>query len=154
MKCKIQDIRQEKIFIDDLYFQYIPDEFFREVYLGPEEEMMSLANSPHYRFLSLYQEIGKDIWQCYEETDYVKLMKFWGRSDKYNRNKVRKFIKTYNDIKKNGLKKKINVLESPMYRQFFSKGYEIYHGHHRASICKALEKRSLVCTVSRLKNRQ
>ena len=148
--AKIKDIKKKYIEIDRLHFQYIPDEFLKEVYPGPEEEMMNLVNSPHYRFLKLYEKIGTEIWKFYEETDYVKLMKFWGRDDKYNRDKVTKFIKTYKSIRKQGLQKRIILLDKPMYKQFFKEGYEIYHGHHRAVICKFLGIKKVPCTISKL----
>ncbi len=148
MQKKIKDIKRKIIDIDKLYFQYIPNEFLKDVYPGGEEDMLSLINSPHYRFLELYNEIGKKIWNNYKETDYIKLMKFWGRDDKYNRQKVAKFIKTYNSIRKRGLQKRIVVLNKPMYKKFFLDGYEIYHGHHRASICKFLEYKKVPCVIS------
>ena len=150
MSKKIKNIKKKIIDIDNLYFQYIPEKFFKEIYPGDEKGMLRLENCPHYKFLLLYREIGKDIWNCYKDTDYIKLQILWGRDDKYTRKKASMFIKTYKDIKKHGLKKRIVVLDKPMHRQFFINGYEIYHGHHRAAICKVLGFNKVKCMVSKL----
>ena len=150
MPKKIKDITTKVIDVDKLYFQYIPEKFFKEIYPGDEKDMFSLINSPHYKFLLLYNKIGKDIWECYRDTAYVKLQELWGRDDKTNRKKVVKFIKTYKSVKKYGLKKRIIVLNKPMHKQFFVDGYEIYHGHHRAAICKVLGFSKIKCIVSEL----
>ena len=150
MSKKIKDIKIKNIDIDRIYFQYIPEKFFKEIYSGDPGEMLSLGNSPHYKLLVLYDKIGKDIWKCYKDTDYVKLQRLWGRSNKYCRKKISKFIKTYKSIRKYGLKKHIVVLDKPMYKQFFIDGYEIYHGHHRAVIYKILGFKKIRCMISRL----
>jgi hypothetical protein len=150
MPKKIKDITTKVIDVDKLYFQYIPEKFFKEIYPGDEKQMLSLENCPHYKFLLLYRKIGKAIWKCYRDTDYVKLQRLWGRDDKYSRKKAVTFIKTYKDIKKNGLKKRIVVLDKPMHKQFFVDGYEIYHGHHRAAICKVLGFGKIKCIISKL----
>jgi len=144
---KVKVIKDVKLHLDNLYFQYLPDKFFKDVYPGDEKTMMSVINSPHYKFLEIYREIGNKIWDCYKDTDYIRLMKFWGRNDKYNRSKVRNLIKIYNSIKSKGLKSRIVVSIRPMYKKFFDEGYEIYHGHHRAAVCCILGHNKVKCRI-------
>jgi len=146
---KPHKIRNAKIPVDELYFQYVPSTFRREFFPGPEESMLRLDNSPHYEFCMLYREIGDQIWKQYKETDYIKLMIAWGRDDKHNRWKVRRFLDTFSSIQKNGIRNRIIVLEKPMYKKFFKRGYEIFHGHHRASSLAALGHSFIPCTISK-----
>ena len=148
---KIKKIKAINIDTNDLYFQYIPEKFFRELYTGKTEDMLSLINTPHYRFLILYEKVGDGIWDQYKDTDYVKLMMRWGRNDKFNKKKVSKFIETYKSIKKKGFQGRISVLNKPINKKNFEHGYEIYHGHHRASICKCLGYRNMPCMIYKLK---
>lgn len=136
-----------KVAIVDLHFQYIPEKFFKDLYPGSESDMLKLHNTPHYRFLKLYEELGKDIWDCYEETDYFKLMKRWGRDDKFSRKKIKRLIGNYRSILKDGLQSNITVLNEPLYKKHFNKGYEIWNGHHRAVICCVLGYKNLNCFV-------
>jgi len=151
---KARVIKEMKLSLDDLYIQYVPGRFFREVFPGDEKTMLSIVSSPHYRFLQLYIEVGEGIWEHYDDTDYIHLMEFWGRKDKYNRKKVTNFVKTYNSIKANGLKNPIVVSQTPIYKKFFDDGYEIYHGHHRAAICKILGYKKVECRIVKVKKRK
>lgn len=134
----------------DLYFQYEPESFLREFYPGDEATMLRIENTPHYKFLKLYQEIGKDIWNVYNDTDYIKMMIKWGRDDKHNKWKVARFLDTYNDIKKNGLRDTVSVLKDPMHRKSYVNGYEIFHGHHRSAVCCALNYKEISCTICKV----
>jgi len=140
-------LKIKKIRIDKLYFQYKPDNFVRDLFPGKEEDMLRVDNSPHFKFAKLYQKIGKNILQEYKYTDYIKLMIAWGRDDKHNLWKVKRFVKTYDSIKSKGFKRHITVVKEPIHKKFFKKGYEISHGHHRAAICSSLGLTRISCQI-------
>jgi len=141
---KKQKIQEQ---IDNLYFQYVPNEFIREFYYGPEDEMLKIKNSPHYRFLLTYQEIGDQILkpENFNQTHYIQLMIAWGRDLKHNTWKTKRFVNTYENIKSKGLNSPITIVRKPLYQKLFKKGYEIYHGHHRAACCLALNYDKITC---------
>jgi len=73
LTTKIKTFKTERIAIDKLFFQYEPDSFLREFFLGPEDVMLRVDHSPHFRFAELYGKIGKDILNQYQDTDYIKI---------------------------------------------------------------------------------
>lgn len=140
----INTIRTEDISFDELHFQYFPSRFIREVY-GDDGNMMLVKNSPHCDFLKQYEKIGEEVYK--NNTNYYKMQKGWGRDEKYILKKMKKLVGLYNDIKKDGLKVKIRALEAPLYSKVFDSGYEIYDGHHRASVCCILGYKTIACEV-------
>lgn len=147
MTIRIRTLKVEKIPVSELFFQYEPDSFLREFFPGTDEEMLRVDHSPHFRFAELYGRIGKKILKQYNDTDYIKLMIAWGRNDKHNLWKVKRFMNTYDSIKSKGLKGPISVLDKPLHKKFFKKGYEIFHGHHRAAICLSLGMNVIPCQI-------
>lgn len=150
MRKKPRKIRNLAIPSNQIYFQYEPGTFLKEFFRGDESQMLRVDNSPHFEFVKLYKDIGKDIWDCYKETRYIRLMIAWGRDDKHNRWKADRFISTYESILKKGLFSRVVVLNEPMYKKFFVNGYEIFHGHHRSAICAVLSIDPIPCTVSKI----
>lgn len=75
------------------------------------------------------------------------MMKYWGRGEKHNIWKVKRFLNNYNSIKKNGIKNPISVLRRPMHNKALHEGFEIYHGHHRATICFILGYKKIPCVM-------
>lgn len=133
--------------VNSLYFQYVPNEFIKDFYPGDEKNMLSVCNSPHYRFLVLYQKIGSEICnpKIFNETDYIRMMIRWNRDGNHNKWKVNRFIETYESIKQKGLLSSLVITKTPLHYKFFEQGYEICHGHHRSACCLALNIYSISC---------
>lgn len=140
-------VKKMTVPISDLRFQYISLIYNREFWHG--DGSLSVANSPHVRFLRSYQENPNlDIWH----TDYVKLMLYWNSIGFHNRDrpfiesKVHRLTTLFKSVQKNGFDKtsRINILEEPFWKTRYRKevpnfsGYEIWHGHHRAACCYVL----------------
>ena len=142
---KVTVLKALDISPDDLHFQYFPGRFIREVY-GNDGNMMLVKNSPHYSFLEKYVEIG-DAIRSMKDTNYYKMQHMWGRGDKYITKKINKIIRLYEQIKKNGLKRKVQIVEEPLYERVFDEGYEIYDGHHRAAVCALLRYDVISCEM-------
>lgn len=147
MGCKVKFLRNKTISIDKLFFQYTPGRIPEDLFCGTREEMMNVKNTPHFRFVKLYLEIGNKILEKYKETDYCKLMIYWNRTDKHNKWKIKRFIKTINYIKQTKKVNTISVLDKPMHQKMFNDGYEIYHGHHRVAVWAALNHQNIKCKV-------
>ncbi len=155
MRKKPKKIQNRDIPSSKIYFQYEPKTFLKEFFPGDESEMLRVSNSPHYEFAKLYMDIGRQILTCYNDTRYVRLMIAWGRDDKHNKWKVGRFLETFDSIKKKGLSSRVIVLSKPLYKQTFGDPrfagrYEIFHGHHRAAICAALNIEPIPCTLSKI----
>lgn len=149
-KYRLKPIKQLSISISKLHFQYVPKEFHKEFYKGSTKDMMKVENSPHYSFIKLYSEIGGKIFKEYNNTDYIKMMKKWGRDDKHNVWKMKRFIDTYTSIKRQGFYGQLSVLEEPLYEKLFEDGFEIYHGHHRSAICLLIGMMDVPCKIFRV----
>jgi hypothetical protein len=144
----VNNIRNDRIAVDELHFQYFPGRFIRDLY-GSDGNMMLVKNSPHYSFLQKYDEIGDDVLKFH--TDYYKMHNAWGRDDRFIHAKTSKFINLYKLIKKDKFNKRIMVVENPLYERVFDSGYEIYDGHHRASIYAFLGQKEIDCQVVNVK---
>lgn len=148
-KRTVSTIRNQDIRYDELHFQYFPSRFIREVYGGNEEDKLLICNSPHYSFLKGYQEIGKKVLD--NKTNYHIMQSRWGRSDKWIHGKAGRFITMYEHIKNNGPISRVSVVEEPLYERVFDSGYEIYDGHHRATIYVVLGYEIIKCRVVAVK---
>lgn len=147
-------IENKSIDLSELKIQYVPHIFNQEL-LASKNDPLSIIHSPHVQCLFAYLR-GEDLW----DTDYVKLLQYWNqigygsRKSKYIHNKVRSLIGLYNSIKK-GYNKKclIEILTCPFFETRygceypFPRGYEIWHGHHRAACCVVLGISSVKCRV-------
>ncbi len=150
-------VGKTRIKTEKVHFQYLAPVFNEKFW---PNSSMSLSNSPHVRFLKKYQKAGMNIDKLWN-TDYVKLMEYWNsigfhkRDKKFIINKMRRFIRLYESIKKRKFKDKhrIQVLKKPFWitryggEERFLKGYELWHGHHRASCCYALGVNRIPCVI-------
>lgn len=127
--------------IDEIKAQYNPErfKFWKFLHKGPEKDILNMIYSPHCRFLNNNNNI--------ETTPYYKLQKLYGRSDKWIRNKIDKFIKLFENIKTEGYKKNIIILQQPLIENEYNKGFEIFEGHHRISCCIVLKIKKIKCKV-------
>ena len=144
-----------------LHFQYIEPVFNKKFWPG-EGDCLAVRNSPHVRFLKTYEKVGSN-WDILWKTDYINQMKYWysigykKRNKKFMRRKIQRFISLYCSIKKNGFKQyhRINILKTPLWitrygkTAPFLKGYEIWHGHHRAACCYVLGIHKVPCAIMR-----
>jgi hypothetical protein len=132
-------IKAATIDLKNIYFQYVPERFEMAFKVIPSEETLRLSQLPHCDLLKRYME-SKSANLL--DTDYYKMHESWGRKRNYIKKKINKFIELFNDISKNGLRVPIFVSEEPLYKKFHD-GYEIYEGHHRASIWFVLGHKSI-----------
>jgi len=121
----------------ELKAQYNPLRFkyWKSLHKGPENEVLNMFYSPHYRFLKNYKE------QTIEKTSYYKLQKLYGRNHKWIKNKIDQFITLFEDIKNNGYDpdKALIVLTHPIVQNPYNYSYEIFEGHHRVACCLFLD---------------
>lgn len=142
-------IRNIDVEYDKLHFQYFPSRFIREVYGGNDEDKLLIKHSPHYDLLVRYQNIGNKVLDL--PTNYYKMQSQWGRKDGWIHGKTSKFLNMYEHIKRNGPIGRVSIVEDPLYERVFEDGYEIYDGHHRASIYVALGYEIIKCKVVTVK---
>ena len=130
-------LEEKKVKLDQLYFQYVPKRFEKVFKVKPSESTLHITCLPHIDLLRKYIKSGfKDL----EKTTYYKMHKSWGRKNGWIIKKITIFVKLFKDISKNGLKKPIIIAKKPLHKKFHD-GYEIYEGHHRASIYFVLNKK-------------
>ena len=154
----LRSLGNSKIRVSKLHFQYVAPVFNDKFW--PKRDM-SVLNSPHVRFLKKYKDVGMDIDALWD-TDYVRLMEYWGflgfgnnRDKEYIKRKISRFLTLYRGIERHGFRRKhrIQVLKNPFWitrycgKEKFLKGYEIWHGHHRASCCYVLGISNVPCVI-------
>ena len=124
----------------DIKAQYNPERFhfWKSLHEGPEEEALNMLFSPHYRFL-----MDRD------NKAYYQLQRFYGRNNKWIKNKIDKFIGVFESIKNDGFKKQIMLLEKPLVSNDYNNGLEIFEGHHRVACCLVLGIRKIPCQIIR-----
>jgi len=121
-----------------LYAQYNPERFnlWESLHLGSKKKVLNMIFSPHYRFL-----VNR------EDEAYYKLQRMFGRNNKWIRNKTEKFLSVYEDIKQNGFTENLMVLKTPLVKNKYNKGFEIFEGHHRTSIALFLNIKEIPCDI-------
>ena len=148
-------LRKSTVKVSSLHCQHIPWLFDSKIWHG--DDPMLIQNSPHVRFLRVYEKVG-DNRQKLLETDYAEMYRDWDRKgfrrfnkkprdDKYINFKISRIISVYEAIKRKGFSHKypIDVLETPFWKTRyghdagFLQGREIWHGHHRAASSFCLE---------------
>jgi len=143
-----ENIYTEKVInIEKIKAQYNPDrfKFWRFLHKGPDQEVLNMLYSPHYRFLKEYQEQIN-----IKNTTYYNLQKLYGRNDKWIINKINNFIELFESIKKYGCKEKITVLSKPLVENKYNNNFEIFEGHHRLSCLLILNKKQITGKVIEL----
>jgi len=121
--------------------QYNPERFhlWKSLHNGPEKEALNMKYSPHYRFLRGHIEA------------YWELQRYYGRNNRWIRNKISKFVRVFESISREGFIENISALETPLVKNKYNRGFEIYEGHHRVSIALFLGLDSIPCDVIRRK---
>lgn len=121
--------------------QYNPQRFhfWKSLHKGPSGEELNMIYSPHYRFLRGHEEA------------YWQLQRYYGRGNKWIKNKINKFIDTFESIKKDGFTENMSALERPLVGNPFNKGFEIYEGHHRVACALVLGIDAIPCEIIRRK---
>lgn len=146
-KVDIKNYVELTININKIKAQYNPDrfEYWKSIHTGPNNEVLNMFYSSHYRFLNQY--LKKEINNT-EDTAYYKLQKLYGRKDKWIRNKIDKFIWLFESIKKDGCKENIIILKNPLVKNIYNNGFEIFEGHHRYACFAILKIKKIKCKVS------
>lgn len=126
------------ISIDRIKAQYNPDRFmfWKSLHEGPKEEVLNMIYSPHCRFL-------RD-----KEVVYYKMHQLYGKNDRWIKDKIKKFINLFEEIKKDGgYKNNIIILKEPLVKNEYNNGFEIFEGHHRVACCLVLDVKEILCKV-------
>lgn len=148
----VNNYKEINIDINQIKAQYNPDrfKFWKSLHKGPENEVLSMIYSPHYRLLKQYVEQNKNVKNI-EKTDYYKLQKLYGRNHKWIVNKINSFINLYNNILNEGYKNKIIVLDKSLVENQYNNGYEIFEGHHRVACCLILNMKKIRCKFIKMR---
>ena len=138
-------IKTDNIKLDQIYFQYVPGRFEKAFRTTPSVSTLHISQLPHCDLLRKYVDSkSTDLLK----TDYYKMHEAWGRNKKWIESRILKFIKLFENVSKNGLRKAIMVLEKPMHKKFHD-GYEIYEGHHRTAVYVVLGRESIKSKIIR-----
>lgn len=121
--------------------QHNPERFHMWVSLhkGPPGEEFNMLYSPHYRFLK-----G-------DEEPYWKLQRMYGRKNKWIENKINKFVAVSKSISKEGFITNVSALETPLVKNEYNEGMEIFEGHHRVACALVLGVGAIPCEIIRRK---
>ncbi|MFW9871679.1 MAG: ParB/RepB/Spo0J family partition protein [Candidatus Thorarchaeota archaeon] len=122
--------------------QYNPERFhlWVSLYLGPKGEEFNMLYSPHLRFLN-----------DRNDDSYYKLQKLYGRNHKWIKAKTHKFLSVLNSIEQNGFTEEVEIVEKPLVKNKFNKGFEIFEGHHRIACALYLGIKEVPCRIIRSK---
>lgn len=136
-KVDINNYTEILVDINQIKAQYNPDrfKFWKSLHEGPEEEVLNMLCSPHYKLL-----MGDD-------RAYYKMQKLYGRNDKWIKKKATAFLDLYSSICEGGVREKIIVLNKPLVKNKYNDGFEIYEGHHRIACCLVLGMKEILCKV-------
>lgn len=147
-KVNTDDYVELDIDINEIKAQYNPDRFNYWKYLheGPENEVLNMKYSPHYRFLKQYMDQNGLINKM-GKTSYYKLQQLYGRKDKWIMKKISNFIALYHSVSYEGIRKKIIVLNEPLVDNRYNKSFELFEGHHRLSCGLVLGMDKISCKV-------
>lgn len=137
-----KDFKEQNVYLDKIKAQYNPERFhlWKSLHDGPEKEVLNMFYSPHYKFL-------KDR----DDRTYYKLQRLYGRDNKWIKAKVNKFLSVLESIKKEGFKESIVILETPLVKNRYNNGFEIFEGHHRISCSIFLGIKEVPCQIIRRK---
>lgn len=125
--------------------QYNPDRFNCWLRVtSNDKDPLNMIYSPHVRFLKRYI-INPDI--NFIDTSYYAMHKLYGKKDKWIFDKIEKFISLYKDIKQNGIKDNIVILNKPLVKNKYNSSYEIFEGHHRIACTIVLKLDSIKCNL-------
>lgn len=131
---------KKNISLSKIKAQYNPERFklWKSLHEGPEKEVLNMIYSPHYRFL-------KDR----DNKSYYKLQRLYGRNNKWIQNKIDKFLDVFNDMKNDGMKGSIVIVEKPLVKNKYNNGFEIFEGHHRVACALVLNMEIISCLILR-----
>ena len=137
------NFKQTIVDVNKINAQYNPSRFkyWKSLHKGPENKVLNMLYSPHYRFLKQYKQ------QNIKNTSYYKLQKLYGRDHKWIKNKIDKFINLFESIKNEGCKEKIIILSKPLVKNKYNDNLEIYEGHHRVACFLNLNIYKILCNL-------
>lgn len=137
-KANLDNYTESLIDINEIKAQYNPDrfKFWKLLHEGPKEEVLNMIYSPHCRFL-------RD-----KEAVYYKMHQLYGKNDRWIRNKIKKFINLFEEIKKDGgCRDNIIILKKPLVKNEYNNRFEIFEGHHRVACCLILGIKEISCKI-------
>jgi len=144
-KKKETVLREDNLILEDIKAQYNPKrfKFWKSLHVGPEEHVLDLEYSPHYRFLVQYDVENEKLGKWCKDTPYFKMHSLYGRDKLWIYAKISTFIELFESMKTTGFKGRISVVETPVHKNVYNSGYEIYEGHHRGASCLYIGARTI-----------
>jgi hypothetical protein len=136
---KLETIGVKSIPIDKIKCQYNPDMYKHWVKVCGDS--FSIESGPYWEYLN-YRKTNK----------YKQLFKLYGRNELWILNNILKFNQLLESVRKDGFDESKGlpvVLETPVVKNKYNKGLEVWEGHRRLSICKYLfiEQRVKLCQI-------
>lgn len=153
VRCRHVVLQTVDVKLSDLKMQYNPQRFsfLESLHRGPIHSVLDIKFSPHVKFLQQYVLNSTILQNNIEKTSYYKMQVLYGRNIKKINTKIKKFIATFEDIKKNGFKGSIQIFEKPMHANPYNDSFEIYEGHHRVSCCYVLHYDAIKAEIINIK---
>lgn len=129
------EIEHKCLSFDEISVQYNPDRFeaYKSVHIGTYERVLDIRHSPHCKLLHDYNNNGNTIWKKFRKHPYYRLQRRFGKSRRTALDKAKKLTALFDEIKANGFKGGITVIDKPLVANPYNQGYEIFDGHHRAA---------------------
>lgn len=134
------EIERKTLSLDEISAQYNPERFkqYKSVYKGADDGVLDMNQSPHCKLLTDYYNKGDNVWKNFSNHPYYLMQRRYGKSRKSAFDKAKRLTALFDEIKTNGFKGRISVIEKPIVSNPYNNGYEIYDGHHRAACCIVL----------------
>ncbi|HAL45840.1 MAG: hypothetical protein A2Y12_04195 [Planctomycetes bacterium GWF2_42_9] len=138
-KYDFVEIDRKTLSTSEIAAQYNPERFkaYQSVVKCDNGNVLDMNISPHCKLLKDYHK-GIDVWLNFNKSSYYRLQKRFGKSRKSAKEKAKKLIALFDDIKTNGFKGEITVIDKPIIPNPYNQSYEIYEGHHRTACCIVL----------------
>lgn len=136
-------VKRTDVKLGNIYFQYVPGRFEQAFEAEPSADTLHVSCLPHCDLLRKYIE-SKETNLL--NTDYYLMYRAWKRDIMWIKKRIKRFVKLFDNISRNGLKTSIIITKKPLHRKFHG-GYEIYDGHHRAVICLVLGHKTIASEI-------
>lgn len=120
--------------------QYNPERFhlWKSLHKGQDKDVLNMMFSPHYRYL-----------KNRKDKSYYQLQRYFGRNDKWIKNKIQIFLLVLKSIENEGFKGNVEILEKSLVDNIHNDDFEIFEGHHRVSCALFLKLKKIPCRIIR-----
>ena len=143
------EIEQKVLPFNEISIQFNPERFeqYKSVYKGVYDRVLNINQSPHCKLLRDYNNKGNNVWRGFCNHPYYRMQRRFGKSRKSATAKAKKLVELFEDIKTNGFKGRITVIDKPIIPNPYNSGYELYGCLHLAACCIVLGVESLEATI-------